>query len=64
MSRGRQKSYVDVWRTDLLLDVDDLVYLKISPMKGVMLFGNKETISSRYVGLYHILRCITKLPMT
>ena len=37
-------------------DVGDQVYLKISPMKGVMRFGRKEKLSLRYVGPYKILQ--------
>ena len=38
--------------------VGDLVYLKISSMKGVMRFGKKGKLSPRYVGPYEILKCI------
>ncbi|XP_069146982.1 uncharacterized protein [Solanum lycopersicum] len=40
----------------LEFDVGDQVYLKISPMKGVMRFGRKGKLSPRYVGLYEILK--------
>ena len=33
-----QKSYADVRRRELEFQVDDWVYLKVSPMKGVMRF--------------------------
>lgn len=36
--------------------MDDLVFLKISPMIGVMQFGKKGKLNPRYVGPYHILR--------
>ena len=35
-----------------------LVYLKISPLKGVMKFGKKGKLSPQYVGTYEILRRI------
>ena len=38
---SRQKSYADNRRRDLEFAVDDKVYLKISPMKGVMRFQRK-----------------------
>ncbi|WMV45188.1 hypothetical protein MTR67_038573 [Solanum verrucosum] len=37
-TQSRQKSYADVRRRDLEFDVNDWVYLKISPMKGMMRF--------------------------
>ncbi|WMV46526.1 hypothetical protein MTR67_039911, partial [Solanum verrucosum] len=37
--QSRQKFYVDVRRRDLEFKVANFVYLKISPMKGVMRFG-------------------------
>ena len=36
-----QKSYADNRKRPLEFDVGDKVYLKISPMKGVMRFGRK-----------------------
>jgi hypothetical protein len=35
-SWNRQKSYVDNWRQPLEFEVGDRVFLKISPMRGVM----------------------------
>ncbi|WMV58247.1 hypothetical protein MTR67_051632 [Solanum verrucosum] len=39
---------------DLEFEVNDWVYLKISPMKGVMRFGKKGKWSPRYIGPYRI----------
>lgn len=44
-ARCRQKSYADVRRKDLEFEVDDLVRLKVSPMKGVKTFGKKGKLS-------------------
>lgn len=41
MAQSQQKSYVDVIRRDLDFGMDDWVYLKILPMKGLMRFGKK-----------------------
>ena len=35
--------------------VGDYVFLKVSPIKGVMRFGKKETLTSRYIGPFEIL---------
>ncbi|XP_070031682.1 uncharacterized protein, partial [Nicotiana tomentosiformis] len=49
-AQSRQKSYSDVRRRDLEFKVGDWVFLKISPMKGVMRFGKKGKLSPRYIG--------------
>ncbi|WMV33708.1 hypothetical protein MTR67_027093 [Solanum verrucosum] len=51
-AQSRQKSYADVRRRDLEFDVLDWVYLKISPMKGVMTFGKKRKLSPRFESPY------------
>lgn len=56
ITQSRQESYVDIRRRDPEFHVDDKVYLKISPMNGVMRFGKKENLSPLYVGPYQILR--------
>ncbi|WMV13883.1 hypothetical protein MTR67_007268 [Solanum verrucosum] len=52
--QSRQKSYTDVRRRELEFEVDDWVYLNVSPMKGVMRFGKKGKLSPRYIGSYRI----------
>ena len=49
-----QKSYAEVRRRPLDFEVDDWVYLKVSPMKGVMRFGKKGKLSPQYIGPYKI----------
>ncbi|WMV41600.1 hypothetical protein MTR67_034985 [Solanum verrucosum] len=61
MTQSWKKSYADVRRRYLEFDVHDCVYLKISPMKGVMRFGKKGNLSPRYVGPYHNWRLIGKV---
>ncbi|WMV50559.1 hypothetical protein MTR67_043944 [Solanum verrucosum] len=61
MAQSRQKSYADVRTRHLEFEVHDWVYLKISPMKGVMRFSKKVKLSPRYVDPYQILRCIGKV---
>jgi len=50
-----------VRRRDLVFEVDDWVYLKVSPMKGVIRFGKKGKLSSRYIGLYRISKRIVNV---
>ena len=44
---SRQKSYADPRRLDVQFGVGDHVFLKISPMKGVMRFGKKGKLTPR-----------------
>ena len=48
-AQNRHKSYIDVRRRELEFQVDDWVFLKVSPMKGVIRFGKKGNLSPRYV---------------
>ena len=59
--QSRHKSYADVRRRELEFQVDDWIFLKVSPMKGVMRFGKKGKLSPRYVGPYKILKRIGKV---
>ncbi|WMV18474.1 hypothetical protein MTR67_011859 [Solanum verrucosum] len=61
MAHSRQKSYADDKKRDLEFEVGDWVYLKISPMKGVMRFAKKGKLSPRYVGPYEILKRVKGL---
>ena len=58
---SHQKYYAYVRRRELEFLVDDWVFLKVSPMKGVKRFGKKEKISHIYVGPYKILKRIGKV---
>lgn len=53
-AQSRQKSYVDKHRRKLEFEVGDLVYIKVSPMKGVICFGKKGKLIPRYVGPFQV----------
>ena len=53
-SFSRQKSYADPKRKDVSFSVGDLVFLKVSPMKGVLRFGKKGRLVPRYIGPFEI----------
>ena len=55
---SRQKSYADPKRRDVEFQVGDYVFLKVSPMKGVMRFGKKGKLAPRYIGPFEILERI------
>ncbi|GJV74680.1 hypothetical protein Tco_1506264 [Tanacetum coccineum] len=57
-ARSRQKSYADV-RSKPMNSVDDMVHvLKVSPWKGVIHFGKRSKLSSRYIGPFKIIERI------
>src|SRR3954467_13780994 len=55
IAQSRQKSYADQTRRSWHPEVGDMVYLKVSPMKGVKRFGVKGKLSPRYIGTFKIL---------
>jgi hypothetical protein len=54
IAQSRQRSYADT-RREMSFEVEDFVYLKVSPIRGVRRFGVKGKLAPRYVGLYQIL---------
>ncbi|MGG6712892.1 UNVERIFIED_CONTAM: hypothetical protein ITH36_25065 [Salmonella enterica subsp. enterica serovar Weltevreden] len=60
-AQDRQKSWADSKRRPLEFEVGDKVYLKVSPMKGVMSFGLKGKLSPRFVGPFVILKRVGPL---
>ena len=60
-TQSHQKSYADVRRRELEFQVDNWVFLKVSPMKGVMRFGKKGKLSPRCIGRYKILKRVGKV---
>ena len=57
-AQDRYKSYADKRRRPLEFEVGEHVFLKVSPVKGVVRFGIKGKLSPRYVGPYEILERI------
>jgi hypothetical protein len=54
-AQARQKNYANKRRQPLFFQVNDHVYLKVSPMKGVNCFGVKGKLAPRYIGPFLIL---------
>ncbi|KAK6131144.1 hypothetical protein DH2020_035112 [Rehmannia glutinosa] len=57
-AQDRQKSYADRRRKDLQFEVNDKVFLKVAPLKGVVRFGKKGKLRPRYIGPFEILKYI------
>ncbi|WVZ93962.1 hypothetical protein U9M48_039911 [Paspalum notatum var. saurae] len=56
VAQSRQKSYADVRRRELTFKVDDFVYLKVSPMRGIRRFNMKGKLAPRYIGPFKIVK--------
>nr|GFA88563.1 putative reverse transcriptase domain-containing protein [Tanacetum cinerariifolium] len=54
-ARDRQKSYADLKRKPMELQVGNKVMLKVSPWKGVVRFGKWGKLNPRYVGPFKVL---------
>jgi hypothetical protein len=51
-----QESYANKRHRSLEFEVEDHVYLKVSPMKGVKRFETKGKLTPRYIGPFPILK--------
>ena len=60
-AQSRQKSYADRKRKGVKFEVGDFVFLKVSPMKGVMRFGTKGKLAPRFIGPYEIIGKVGEL---
>ena len=57
-AQSRQKSYADQRRRPLEFSVGEHVFLRVSPMKGILRFGKKGKLSPRFIGPFEILEKI------
>ncbi|GJR93269.1 putative reverse transcriptase domain-containing protein [Tanacetum coccineum] len=64
-AQDRQKSYADFKRKPMEFKVGDRVMLKVSPWKGVVRFGKRGKLNSRYVGPFKVLakKCYADEPL-
>ncbi|XP_073153229.1 uncharacterized protein [Henckelia pumila] len=59
-AQDRQKSWADLKRRPLEFEVGEKVYVKLSPMKGVVRFCKAGKLNPRYVGPFEILDKLRK----
>jgi hypothetical protein len=55
VAQSRQKSYADIRRRPLQFQIEDFVYLRVSPTRGIQRFGVKGKLAARYIGPFEIL---------
>ncbi|XP_071695370.1 uncharacterized protein [Rutidosis leptorrhynchoides] len=53
-ARDRQKMYANPCRRPVIFTVGEQLYLKVSPWKGVILFGKRGKLAPRYIGPFRI----------
>ena len=56
VATDRQKSYAEMKRKDIHYEIDEKVFLKVSPWKKVMRFGKKGKLSPRFIGPYEVIK--------
>ena len=55
VAADRQKSYADLKRKDIQYEIDEKVFLKVSPWKKVMSFERNGKLSPRFIGPYEVI---------
>jgi hypothetical protein len=55
VAQSRQKSYTGHRRRELSFKVEDFVYLKVSPMRGLHRFKVRGKLAPRFIGPFKIL---------
>ena len=62
-AQDRQKSYADRRRKDLEFSVGDHVFVKVTPLKGVMRFSKTGKLAPRFIGLILLWSELENLPI-
>ena len=55
VAQSRQKSYADSRHKETVYEVEDRVYLRVSPLRGTKRFGVKGKLAPQFVGPYRVL---------
>ncbi|XP_057999418.1 uncharacterized protein LOC131178471 [Hevea brasiliensis] len=56
IATSKQNGYADLHRREVVFQERDMVLLKVSPMKGVIQFGKRGKLASRYIRRYEVLQ--------
>ena len=60
-TQSRQKSYADKRRSELELQVGDMVLLIVSPWKGIIRFRKRGKLGPRYIGPFLVIVRVDKV---
>ena len=55
VAQSRQKSYTDAKRKEVVYEIGDRAYLRVSPLRGIKRFGIKGKLAPRFIGPYRVL---------
>ena len=55
VAQSRQKSYADSKCKEVVYEIGDRAYLRVSPLRGIKRFGVKGKLAPRFVGPYRVL---------
>ena len=55
VANDRHKSYADMKRKDIRYEIDETVFLKLSPWKKVMRLGKNGKLSPRFISPYEVI---------
>jgi hypothetical protein len=55
IAQSSQKSYADSKRREIIYEVGDRAYLRVSPLCGVNRFGIKGKLAPRFIGPFKVL---------
>ena len=55
VANDKKKSYADMKRKDILYEIREKVFLKVSPWMKVMRFGKKGKLNPRFIGPYEVI---------
>ena len=55
VTQSRQKSYADTRRRELVFEIGDYVYLRVSPIRSVRRFNMEGKLAPKYIGPFKIL---------
>jgi hypothetical protein len=55
IAQSRKKSYVDPKRREVVFEVGDYVYLRVSPIRGLRRFSIKGKLLPRFIGPFQVL---------
>jgi hypothetical protein len=61
VAQTRQKSYADNRRRPLEFEEGDLVYLKVSPLRGMRIFKVKGKLSPRFIGPFRVFKRVGEM---
>jgi hypothetical protein len=58
-AQSRQKSYTNKQQRELEFEASDQVFVKVSPIKGVMQFRKKEKLNPRFIERFEVTESVS-----